>query len=131
MGEDGLWYYRCVSCNQYSPEYKFNKNRNKPFGINIYCKTCHKEHHRPKQRKLITQVNKEFGTSWVEPTGRHLNLKGLTEEDEKITIDFFISMDYDTKQPIYKQFQKRIEEKYGVILEMDDIPYQDKEDNGL
>ena len=131
MGEDGLWYYKCITCEQFQPEYDFHNNRNKPFGIDVYCKMCKKENHRPTQTKLLTQINKQYGTSWIEPTGRHLNLKGLTKEDEKYFKEFLTKMDYDLSQPVHLQFQKRIEDKYGVILDMDDIPYQEKEDNGL
>ena len=131
IGEDGLWYYKCYGCEQFCPEYDITNNKNKPFGKDIYCKPCKKLRRKPSQRKIITQTNKQYNTSWVEPMGRHLNLKGLTDEDKTITIKFFNNLNYNTNEPIYKQFQKRIEEKYGVILDMDDIPYQEKEDNGL
>ena len=129
IGEDGLWYYKCYICEQFCPEYEMTNNNKKPFGKDIYCKTCKKIKRTSKQRKVITQTNKEYGTSWIEPMGRHLNLKGLTDEDKMLTIQFFKNMEYNTDEPIYKQFQKRIEDKYGVILVMDDIPYQDREDD--
>lgn len=131
IGEDGLWYYRCYICEQFCPEYEMTNNKKKPFGKDIYCRSCKKVKRTSKQRKVITQTNKEYGTSWIEPTGRHLNLKGATPEDQMITIDFFRKMNYDLSKPIHIQFAERIKEKYGVELDTDDIPYQIKEKRGL
>ena len=134
MGEDGLWYYKCYVCEQFCPEYDMTNNRNKPFGKDIYCSTCKKikrEQTNQNNRKILTKVNKQYGTSWIEPTGRHLNLKGATPEDQMITIEFFRKMNYDLSKPIHIQFAERIKEKYGVELEIDDTPYQIKEKKGL
>ena len=131
MGEDGLWYYKCYTCEQFCPEHEMTVNRNKPFGKDIYCRDCKKLRRQDKTRKIITQFNKEYNTAWIEPMGRHLNLKGLTNEDIIRTIEFLKEMKYDTSQPIHKQFEKRIKDKYGVHLSFNDTPYQQREDNGF
>jgi len=128
MGANGLWYYFCIRCKQYKDETYMYKNKYKAFGIDIYCSTCKVENRKEKQRK---PTNREiYGTNMVEPTGRHLRIYPSLTDKPDLEL-YLTNMGYDTTKPIYKQFQKRIEEKYGVILEFDDIPYQEKEDNGL
>jgi len=127
MGEDGLWYYHCVRCKEYKSEKYMYKNQHKAFGIDIYCAPCKLEYRREQQR-VPTQKEK-YGTNYVVSTGKHLRVYPRKTDDEDLEL-YLTNMGYDTTQPIHKQFQKRIEEKYGVILEMDDIPYQEKEDNG-
>lgn len=129
LGEDGMWYYCCITCNDYKPEYEYTNNREKSFGKNPYCKECVKEKKWEKQ-VLPTKPTKEYGTRWIAPVGRHLNLKDLTNDDKINAIEYLKQMGFDTSQIIHHQFGKRIEEKYGVILEFDDVPYYEKEDNG-
>lgn len=128
MGDDGLWYYRCRTCNEYKNEDQMGRNRNLPFGIDGYCKDCKLKNRSNKKKSIMTQTNKEYGTSWIEPTGRHLNLKYATLQDDRDMEQFLINMGYDLEQPIWEQFGKRIEDKYGVKLEFDDIPYYERED---
>ena len=133
MKEDGNWHYLCSSCKEYVAEYMMTKNRQKPFNVDIYCLDCKRKKNAERNatsKNIPKRVSKEFGTRWIAPTGEHLNLRGQTPSDKMMMIQFFEKIGYDLSQPIYKQFQKRIEEKYGVILDMDDIPYQNKEKKG-
>ena len=127
MGADGFCYYRCVKCNTYKPETQMGKNSSKSFKIDGYCLECKKKNRSSKKKSIMTQKNKEYGTSWVEPTGRHLNLKYHTLQDDREMEQYLIRMGYDLEQPIWEQFGKRIEEKYGVKLEFDDIPYYERD----
>jgi len=128
IGENGLWYYFCIRCEEYKDERYMYKNKHKAFGVDIYCSTCKKEERYERYRKPT--MNEQYGTSYVAQTGKHLRIYPTPFDDEDLN-EYLTNMGYDTTQPIYLQFKKRIEDKYGVILEMDDIPYQEKEDNGL
>lgn len=130
MGDDGLWYYRCSTCEEWKSEDKMGMNRNKPFNIDAYCKECKNERlksYNKKKSGLVGQKSAEYNSAWIQPTGRHLQVNNVCDEDYRELEEYFIKMGYDITQPIHKQFGKRIEDKYGVILEFDDIPYQDKE----
>lgn len=129
MGADGLWYYKCSKCKIYNPEDKMSVNNSKPFGVDIYCLECKRMMKKNREKKIVGKVNKDFNTSWVEDTGRHLNLKGTKTSDKMMMIQFFENMGYDTSKLIYKQFGERIKEKYGVDLTFNDTPYQQRENN--
>lgn len=129
MGDDGYWYYECRTCNEWKNENRMGKNKNNAFGIDYYCKECKTNNRSNKKKSIMTQKNKEYGTSWIEPTGRHLTLKYYTLDDDRDMEQYLTKMGYDLEQPIWEQFGKRIEDKYGVKLEFDDIPYYEREDN--
>jgi len=130
LGKDGEWHYECRTCKEYKPESKMSTNKNKAFGIENLCKECKNEaaKHRNYEKYYIPKrKNPEFGTKWVETTNRTMSLKYVKDDDFEDTEDFLERIGYDLNEPIHIQFGKRIEEKYGVQLEFDDIPYQEKD----
>ena len=129
MGDDGLWYYRCRTCEQYKSEEEMGKNRNQAFGVDAYCKDCKSQYKSKKNRNsLVGQKSKEYNSVWIAPTGRHLLLTNYNLQDDRDMEEYLTNMGYDLEQPIWEQFGKRIEDKYGVKLEFDDIPYYERDD---
>ena len=129
--DDGQWHYICIKCESYKPEKEMGINRNRPFGIDRYCRPCKKDYQSKFNKNndsLIKKGDIQYGTAWVEPMGRHLTIRGNNrKKDIEDLTTYFINMGYDVTKPIHEQFGKRIEDKYGVILEFDEVHYSKKD----
>lgn len=126
IGEGGLWYYDCINCEMFQPEFKFGIRSTEKFGVDTMCKLCRAEQYDYYQRDKLSSRG-ENGNRWISSISRTMTMKYMGYSDYYDTMCYLNSVGYDTNENIHTQFINRVYEKYGVILKEETIPHTDKE----
>ena len=116
--ENGEYLYRCSVCEEYKPKEEMTTDNAAKYSVGYYCHPCKRIQTKEKwaEKKQKNKIEKNSYEYKIQDTS-YLNLTGVAETDYEETKAFLATLGYNPNEPIYPQFKKRIEEKYGVLLD--------------
>lgn len=117
QNENGEYIYRCSKCDNYLSKEEMVKDISAKYQIGYHCKVCSNAYEKEKRVKQQLK-DKEMKNTYeykIQDTS-YLNLTGVVDSDYDEVKVFLSKIGYNPDKPIYPQFKKRIEDKYGIIL---------------